>query len=289
MFDPDAIDDSGDAAAVITATHRLTLDAARPELIDDDVEFVFGLTVPKGDDHRIIDLEKYAPAPRRKMARPTFTTTESFARYVNTHRTAGTTLYANPDLVSVCAILDDHDTAGPHHREHVASLRLTQTPGCLRWTEAHGSYLDQEAFAQLIEDGLTEIARPEGAELLEIAQSIHATKSAAFRSDRRLTNGRVQFQWVESLDATAGENGDLQIPETITLVFEPFYGAEKVQIDARFRYRINNGKLTLGFWLIRHEEQLRDAFAAEMERLEDLIEAPADAVNTPLFVLWGTA
>lgn len=278
----DSIVGEQDAAAIITGVHALTLDAAKPEPLG-DAAYLFGLTVPSGDQHRIIDLEDYAERPRRKKARPTFTTTESFARYITAHARPGTTMYANPDLVSVVGIIDDHGDA-PGHRDHVASLRLTRTPGCERWTDAHAHYMNQEDFAQLIEDGLTEIARPDGAELLEVAQSISATKNASFRSDRRLTTGRVQFQWHEELDATAGQNGDLTIPETVTLVFEPFYGAKPVQIDARFRYRLAGGKLTLGFWLIRHEEALRDAFALELARLDALVSAEVD----PLPILWGT-
>lgn len=269
-------DEAHDAAAIIASTHDLVLQAQKPQLVD-DAPYVVSLIVPRGDEHKLIDLEQYQDHPRRKIARPTFTTTESLAAYVIKHARAGTTLYANPDGVSVEAILDDHSDTDPGHRDHRATLKLIRTPGCLRWLNAHGKYLEQEAFAQLIEDGLTEIARPDGAELLEIAQSITATKNASFRSDRRLATGRVQFQWHEEIDASAGQSGDLAIPDQVTLVFEPFYGATPVQLDARFRYRLANGKLTMGFWLIRHEEALREAFAAELDRLGVLLAAEIDA------------
>jgi uncharacterized protein YfdQ (DUF2303 family) len=278
-------DTAEDAAAIIASVHTLTLEAARPEPIGEDAPFIFGVTIPNGDTHKVLDLEQYALQPRRKIAHATFTETESLAWYVNTHRIDGTTLYANPELGTITAIIDDHAAGSPGHRGHTAQLKLRRTPGCERWLNAHARYLNQEEFAQLIEDGLTEIARPAGAELLEVAQSITATKSASFRSDRRLATGRVQFAWHEELDASAGASGELSIPEIVTLVFEPFYGAKPVQIDARFRYRLAAGKLTLGFWLVRHEEALRDAFAAEIERLEGMIEG----ADGDLRVLWGAA
>lgn len=271
-----------DASAIIESTKSLALAAASPEPLG-DAEHVMSVAVPAGHTLQTIDLEQYADHPRRKKARPTFTETSSLAWYLNTHKILGTTLYADPVSVSVHAIIDDHSTDAPGHRDHRAELVLIRTPGCLRWLDAHAHYLNQEDFAQLIEDGLTEIARPDGAELLEVAQSITATKSASFRSDRRLATGRVQFAWHEELDASAGQSGELTIPETVTLVFEPFYGAEKVQIDARFRYRLTSGKLTLGFWLIRHEEALREAFASELDRLEGMIEGDVGAIR----VLWG--
>lgn len=269
-----------DAQAIIDSTQELTLASTIPELIDEEMApFVYGLTVPRSAQHVQIDLEQYAPHPRRKRANPTFTTTESLAAYVAAHATPGTTLYANPDSQQVVAILDDHSTPDPGHRSHKATLQLIATPGCKRWVDSHAKYLSQVDFAQLVEDGLTEIASPAGAELLEVAQSISATRNASFRSDRRLANGRVQFQWHEDFDAQAGENGDLTIPEIVTLVFEPFYGAEAIQVDARFRYRLFQGKLTLGFWLIRHEEQLREAFATELGRLEELLASALDGTK----------
>lgn len=273
--------DSNDAAAVINSTEELTLAAAGlTELHGDDQVYphIFTQTRRKADgswELATLDAESWANAPRRKRGRIRVASTESLASYVNLHATTGTTLYANADGITVEAILDDHAGDGPHHRDHRVTLTLIRTPGCERWLDAHAKYLEQEAFAQLIEDGLAEIARPDGATLLEVAQSIRATKSAAFRSDKRLTTGRVQFQWVEDVTATAGADGNLEIPEMVTLVFEPFYGAEKVQVDARFRYRIRDGKLHLGFWLVRHEEALRDAFAAELARLRGLLDVDA--------------
>lgn len=267
-----------DAAAIIESTEELTLAAARLEEID-AVTYgnVFSTVLKNGDQWllKIEDLERFAETPRRKVGRRRVSTTVSLVDYVNAHAGPGATLYANLDAFSIEAILDDHEQSGPHHGDHRVTLNLTKTPGCLRWLGAHASYFGQEEFAQLIEDGLTEIARPDGATLLEVAQSIRATKSANFRSDRRLTSGRVQFAWVEELNATAGADGNLEIPETVTLVFEPFYGAEPVQIDARFRYRIRDGKLSLGFWLIRHEETLREAFEAELERVKGTLNVDA--------------
>lgn len=275
-----------DAAAIIDSTRALTLAAEGPKRLA-GAEHVVSMVIPNNFAHVLTDLEQYADHPRRKKAHTHFTTTESLAAYVVRHATAGTTLYADGET-KVEAILNDHSAGEPGHRDHRATLNLVRTPGCERWIKAHARYMGQEEFSQLIEDGLTEIARPDGAELLEVAQSITATKNASFRSDRRLDSGRVQFTWHEEFDASAGQNGELTIPNTITLVFAPFYGAAPIQLDARFRYRLNDGKLTLGFWLIRHEEALREAFAAEMARLEALVSSAGDEPGAEaLTVLWG--
>lgn len=259
----------GDAAAIIESTKELAIAAQRVAPIE-GLDGYYTAIVPAGNNLIEIDLERLAPRPRAKRGYPMFDTTESLATYLGIHKTEGTTLYANADDLLVEAVIDDHEPDLPGHGAHRATLQLQRTEGCERWLGAHAQYLSQEEFSQLIEDGLTEIASPDGATLLEVAQSIRATKSATFRSDKRLTTGRVQFQWVEELAASAGSNGDLEIPETVTLVFEPFYGAAPVQIDARFRYRINGGKLSMGFWLIRHVDAMRASFRSECARLGEL-------------------
>jgi uncharacterized protein YfdQ (DUF2303 family) len=213
------------------------------------------------------------------VANPTLTTTDSFVRYVDRHQSETTVCYADPETLTVRGVINDHGPqAAPGWRDHVALLRLTKTPGWLRWTGAHAKFMSQVEFAELIDEGITEIGEPAGADLLEFAQSIKATQSAAFRSEIRLTDGRTQFSYVEELDTKAGADGQMAIPETITLVVEPFFGAPAIQLTARLRYRLAGGKLTLGIWLVRHHEALRDAFDVELTAIEE---------GTTLRPLWG--
>lgn len=259
----------GDAAAIIANVKDLVTAGFEPTRYE-DAPLVVERIIPEGFRRDTIDLEQYAVQPRRKVAKPVFETAESFCRYVNKHAIEGaSTLYAHANDHSVEAIIDDHyaTPAGgswPMHRQHRAVLQLRTTPGYLRWVSAHGKYMDQESFAQLVEDGLTEIARPDGADLLEIAQTMHASTTANFKSGHRLQDGRVQFQYLEEIDARAGADGLLTIPERITLVFSPWFGSDPVQIEARLRYRLNGGKLTFGVWLIQVEEAIRDAFQNEV-------------------------
>lgn len=274
---------TGDAAAIIGSTERLALAATAPGEI---APSVIRSVVPGDFAEYVRDLETYQPHPRRKRGAVTLNTTASLAQYVNEHSTPGTTVYAEPDTLTAVAVIDDHSTADPGHGEHRATLTLRRTIGCARWFAAHGKYMDQEAFAQLIEDGLTEIADPPGADLLELAQTMQATTGATFRSALRLASGQVQFSYVEEIAATAGPQGDMAIPSTITLVFAPFYGASPVQIEARLRYRLLAGTLKLGVWLIRHVEAEQDAFATELASLTDLTSG--GTTGQGLVALYGT-
>lgn len=261
----------GDAAALIASTEAKTAAALALDAVEGFPD-VFRSIVPEGWKAEILDLEKYAEKPRRKAGQIRLQTTESLAQYINAHRTDGTAAYADPDHDTIVAILNDHakdlDAAG--HRDHRATLQLLRTPGCKRWYGAHGKFLSQEEFAQMVEDGLTEIAEPSGADLLEMAQTMQASTTAEFRSQTRLTSGQVQFTYVETGDARAGATGQLEIPQFITLVFAPYFGSANMQITARLRYRMSGGNLKLGVWLIQHEEALRTAFTTETDRLVEL-------------------
>lgn len=269
--------DTGDAAAIIESTRADTLAAAEQREI---APHVFRTVVPAGYSAVVTDLEKYQDRPRRNTSKVALHTTESFVQYLGIHAVDGSTqAYALPDNLTVQAIIDDDS-----HRDHHARLTLQRTDACKRWFGAHSQYMGQEEFAQLVEDGLGEIAQPAGADLLELAQSMHASSSASFRSGLRLTDGRVQFSYVEELEARAGADGQMTIPEKITLVFAPFEGAEKMQIDARLRYRISGGKLALGVWLIDGNEAIQTAFNAELDRITTLT---ADVCESPIKPLLG--
>lgn len=223
--------------------------------------------VPPGYRHEIVDTEKYAREPSRRRRQVVVTRTPALvdylARYVGEPEIC--TLYVNPDVPGIIGVLDDADG----WREDRVTLRWKTTVGWERWATASGKLLDQEAFADLIEEGLTEIAKPSGADLLELAQSIHATTSARFSSDRRITSGQVQFSYVEQIDAKAGGDGQMSIPATIELVLAPFEGAAPRQISARLRYRVQGGKLSLGIVLNQPNEFLLDAVDFEVQTIRE--------------------
>ncbi len=93
--------------------------------------------------------------------------------------------------------------------------------------------MSQEDFALHIEAGLQEIEQPDAADLLEIAQSFHATTGAAFRSAIRLASGEQQFTYEENIEAKAGRSGQLAVPTTFILLVAPFVGEQERQVVAK--------------------------------------------------------
>jgi uncharacterized protein YfdQ (DUF2303 family) len=231
-----------------------------------------GVVVPANGTLTQVDvrtiMDDRLPAPRRARGTVTLHTVDELATFVDEHYNAsGTTVWVSEQQQSVVAVLNDHSMDGTGWRDHRADLTLERSDQWKHWTNRDGTLGSQEAFAEHIEDGLAEIVRPDGADLLELAQSFHATTSATFRSARRLSSGEVKIVYDEEVQATAGQAGDLTIPDTFDLAMPVFIGEAPVHVVARLKYRLNQGNLTIGYRLVRPNEAVRETVQAIAERL----------------------
>ena len=230
--------------------------AASEEIVEDLHAYV----LPEGCELVKIDTTDRRDRPRRMTGAVTVKNLASFNAYVMRHKLDGTTIWAaDPKVI---AVINDHEDAQgePGWGDHRATLLLEHTPSWKRWADANNKLLTQEEFAELVEAGIPDILTPPAADLLEIAQSLRAHKSASFESDKRLSNGQVQFKYVETVTASAGKSGQFEIPTEITLRLAPYLGLEPVPVLARFRYRLVEGHLRLGFAIDRLPELLIEVF-----------------------------
>lgn len=123
-------------------------------------------------------------------------------------------------------------------------------------------------LAEHIETSLLEIISPTAADMLELAQSFHATKSAIFKSDQRLATGQVQVRYEETIAAQAGRNQDMEIPAIFILSLAPFEGSPEYELTARLRFRLADGSLRIGYQLDRPDELIRVAFGDILASIE---------------------
>jgi uncharacterized protein YfdQ (DUF2303 family) len=233
------------------------------------------------DDERVaaLDLEGHLHAPRGPRGTATVHDTEDFAAY--TLRLAHedrTTVWADVNAGTVVAVLDDHTEATTGGwRRHRVTLALQVDPDWKDWVEADKKMMDQAEFAEFLEQRLHTIASPPAADLYEVAVSLQATRSASFRSGVRLANGDTQVAYDEDTTAKAGSKGQLEIPKSFTLKLAPFAYTAPVEVVAQLRYRIDGGRLKIGYVLIQPHIKRQDAFAAIVGKLrDDLIERDAE-------------
>jgi uncharacterized protein YfdQ (DUF2303 family) len=263
-----------DAAVAATAPHRLP-DSGRHVIV-----------TPPGSTAVVLDVdstfEKHAPYPRRR--RGTFTTTnpESLADYINRHQDLDRTeVWANVDSGKIVAVLNGHEKAdGPVSEDgydagwgdHRAEFETVLTPEWKTWVARDDMSFNQLDFAEFIEDNLPDIVDPEPATLLEMAQTFDSTGNVVFRSQNRLATGERELIYKEEVDANAGVDGRLTIPETFTVALQPFEGAQKYRVVARLRFSIREGRLTLKYKLERPRDVLKAAFEDVIDSVGTLLD-----------------
>lgn len=219
-------------------------------------------------------MERVMLTPARVRALVSLRTPQSFVAYVQRFADAGSVIFANSKTRSVVAVLDYHESAtAARWGAHRAVLTCQLTEDWTRWTAADHKKMSQIEFAQFLEDNLQNIAEPDGSTILNVARQLEAHKSSQFKSSIRLDNGELQLTYEETITGTA-QKGAVQIPTDFTLGIKPFEGGEAYAVKARFRYRIDNGLLSLWFDLLRPDAVLEDAFNRVLETVAAGVKNP---------------
>lgn len=254
--------------------------AVEPEAVDPTQ--LYSVVVPAGAESRVLDLEPHLPQPRRARGTVRLQRVQDLERYIERHDDLDqTTIWVDADQHKVVAVLNDHARSDAQWGDHRAELTLKRTDAWEHWLRLDGKLIGQEDFAEHIEDGLLDIVTPDGATMLEVAQSIQGTKSAEFKGARRLQDGNIGVEWVEETTATAGQRGDLEIPERFVLALAPFEGEDAYKVEARLRYRVRAGDLLLGYRLNRPGDVLRDAVDQVRDRLGQRFQIERVFVGRP--------
>lgn len=255
------------AAEVIAVAKEATVERLRLRDVDPAKDYV----VTKVDGSvSILDLEKIRDQPTRPCGTYKPATVDSFIDYVKTHKVdEHTTVWVHPTEGKVLAVLDDNAAKKTAWRDHRAELTLLQTDEWKFWARADrdGVYMGQQDFAELLQEGLPDVIKPDGADLLEVCSTIQATTNAQFRSGFRLNNGEVKMQYDEQVDGKAGKAGELSIPEEFTLSLAPFVGNEKVEVKAYLRYRVRGGNLSVGYKLQQPDRVIQGALEEIAKKL----------------------
>ena len=250
----------GDAAAIIDAAREYR--EVLPEFVKAEPNEV--LIVRNGEgDPTIIDIDWALPRPRRAMGVYQVGSLDSLIALTERIGVAEeTTVWVHPTSGRVEVVFDDHDADQAGHGEHRAVLQLAVTPAWRAWLALDGKLIGQQEFAEHIEARVPDIASPPAADLAEVVSTLTGHTEVSWKSGVRLQDGTVQMQYTEEATATAGRYSELSIPQTFTLVLQPFVGLSRgVPITARFRYRVRSGTVAMGYVLDQPERVLEDAVA----------------------------
>lgn len=253
---------TSEAAAVVALADAAAAPAPLPDL---------GATLVRHRDGAVVlHHETAQKTPNAKRGTATLGTVDDLLSYVARHKTDATTLWV-PDETDptgyVVAILDDHGDTNAGWGAHAAQVALRHTPEWNAWTRASGSMMDQNTFAEFLEDNALDIDEPSPATLLEIATTFQSRTSTDFEAVTHLDSGAMQVKFAETTSAKAGKYGSVEIPKTFTILVAPYVGEARYRLTARLRHRARGGDLKLGFILDRPHVVIRDALGKIRDRI----------------------
>jgi uncharacterized protein YfdQ (DUF2303 family) len=236
--------------------------------------------ITEGD--KVESMERYLAAPVSVRGDVEFYDAQSFVDYVNRFKDEWTLVFADKVARKFTSVLDYHRPTVPRWGRHRAGYQMRETRAFKLWLAAHNQPMTQAAFATFIEDNIPDIAKPDGATLVEIARTLSAKKDIQFESNiLRQTDGSFKFFYAENVQGST-HRADLKIPDLFELSLAPFEGTNEMKLDARFRYRVGDGgKLSLWFELVRVEDVIETQFDGAQVAIKDGLYNTVLMLNAP--------
>lgn len=195
----------------------------------------------------------------------------SFAAYFAQHKSDQTMVKGSLGQAKVTATLDWHSPEFPGRGVHSLTLVCQRTPEWSKLKAASGKTFGQEAFAEFLDDLDHVFETPDPASLREIVLNLEGTKDAAWTSRIDRVSGGVQIAFTE--EAVAKTKGGMVFPTQGTVVCPVFVGGPAVQFLVKFRYRVKEGTLTVGFVLDQQDRWERDAFLGTVRQVTEATKA----------------
>jgi uncharacterized protein YfdQ (DUF2303 family) len=225
------------------------------------------------DGYKVQTFEEHRERPIRIERCVATHTARAFVKYVKRFWDDGTMVFADGSKATFTAVIDYHRSADvPDWCRHSVTYACPTSREWDAWMKSSGKVMTQAQFAEFIEDNLVDIVQPVGAEMLEVAKTLDARTSVRFKSGIRLDNGETQLVYEEMIDGAAGAKGQIKIPQTIKLALRVFQGEDPYEVEARFKYRIKEGALTMWQELVRPERITEDAFRGILERIAEELD-----------------
>lgn len=234
-----------------------------------------------GDGHERLEwLKERLDDPKRKSGTVKLNDAASFVSYYKLHGN-GAPVYATLQPARFLAVLNDHAKDAPGWKDYRADFLVAHSREWQTWEKHNGAgaaFNSNESLALFLEDNAPDIVKPEAATMLAIALNFRVNADVNFSVAQRLQDGNVELGYrnVVSAQAQSEAGGKLKIPEQFTIDVPVFAGidAKRYKVEARFRYRLREGKLTLWYELVRPHKVVEQAFKDVWAQIEKETKAP---------------
>lgn len=241
------------------------------------------IAVPKASQLQAIthDLEPYLPTPRRPQAIAAFADPASFLAYIQRHATENTVAWCdfNPQTFSLnfTAVIDEHAKATPGWRKHRATFSPDMSAEWKAWKGHDRKSKAQVEFAEWLEEHNDDInssaeGMPTSLQMLQMATEFQANEERVLKSTVKLQGGGVRLAYVA--DADTGTTESMRLFERFALGIPVFHGGSAWAMQARLKYRLNAGKVSFFYELVRpdrvHEHAARELISTIGSNLGDV-------------------
>lgn len=221
----------------------------------------------KAGDEFVIDSDGHPHYVfENKEVKRIFDDAESLSEYVNRFKDSRAVLIADQDRAKVGVILDYRsDLADNLSAKRFAALQLRYSEEFEVWNQWQGTLHEQEDFMVFLEENGQDITRPDSADLLDVVRDFHAVKTIVFKSSKRLDNGDRSFTYQDETD----QKGEMTLPSELILNMPIYEGEPATELIAKFRYRMDGGRLRLGYDWHRIEPTKKAAFGVAANRVAE--------------------
>lgn len=193
--------------------------------------------------------------PKHVSASVMVQTAASMIDYVSRFKNADTVLFANIDKNMVVAAIDYHKAvagAAPtaEFGAHNAVLTLPYADEWNTWTKNNENMMSHIDFASFLEENSFDVITPPGAELLELCRDLQVKQDVNFGSSVRMGDtSSINY----SKEGDVASKGSISLPVSFSISIPVYFGEPAVQMTAFMRRQISDGKLRLGYKLLRLE------------------------------------
>jgi uncharacterized protein YfdQ (DUF2303 family) len=261
-----------------TTTDKKSLEIVTADAINEEVISYLLAARAKADEKNpyiilprdkltIVDIEKYQEAPKKIRKNLHFIEVDSFLEYFNefkisnqpkifsTVNDSGTNFLCIFDYDK--AAKDDKKSEAPSWNSHTAKLTMAYHRDYANLRNHADKWISQEEFALFIEENAHLFVTPDAASMMELAQELKGNMNVQWQSGKRLSNGQVTMEYIETLDATS-RRGHMDVPEYLDMLCPMYEGFDEKNIKAAFRWKIGGDKKVLfSFRLLTKVEERR--------------------------------
>jgi uncharacterized protein YfdQ (DUF2303 family) len=236
------------------------------------------ISTPSGREYLIVPNDhgsvEVTPTHKTESLKPksikqgvTLQNADALVDYLNRFKGKDSLLLADVAASRILAAIDYHGATAPALVEHRATLDLPYAEEWKTWTGINGQMKEQLEFARFIEENAPDIKAPDAGSLLEACRDLQARRSVNFIKAVRTETDNESFEFNDNTETRT--KGDLELPTKFLLNIPVYFGDPPTEIYAFLRWKLDDGRLTLGIKLHRAELIRQAAFKMIMTGVVD--------------------